>query len=228
MGDLNTCFARPRSPREVEITTALADMAMEDMAEHFIQRRPYRSKFTWKGVIGSGSIYSTCDYILSNDRRCFKTLRIVDPRHFSSDHFAVVGEVAIGSLWGHSKYKRTFNSFPVKITHPTGADKLDTQFNKVVEFRKKESLKEENRRRSWISTGTLRTMDAIATLRRTSITPQTHLRRLRAELKRRLGRDKKTRIEEAGVEIENLFRENRPLEAWARLKRWYRDSGDRP
>ena len=105
-GDLNTDLGEMECDRRgAEISAALTEAGLEDMAAHFLprKRRWGRERWTWEMVRGGKAVRSRTDYILGTDRSLFRNLAVRDPR-YNSDHYMVMG-----LLWGrtakaHDKY----------------------------------------------------------------------------------------------------------------------------
>jgi Reverse transcriptase (RNA-dependent DNA polymerase) len=76
-------------------------------------------------------IRSTCDYVLSDDsRKRFKRVRITNPRHFDSDHYAICFALFSKRPKQHQQYLRQRKAFPLKYDphNETQADTLLHQF----------------------------------------------------------------------------------------------------
>jgi endonuclease/exonuclease/phosphatase family metal-dependent hydrolase len=91
LGDLNVDLDRPEGEREEEIAVLLAHHSLMNMIPHFRQRAPNAGRKTWRQTRNGERVTARCDYIVSRDHRCFTTVGIRDPRHFSSDHLMVIG-----------------------------------------------------------------------------------------------------------------------------------------
>jgi hypothetical protein len=77
LGDINVDLrSQTPSNRDSEITALLATLGLEDMSEHFIQRKNFRRGSTWSMVREGELLQSRCDYILGTDRRIFKYIQI--------------------------------------------------------------------------------------------------------------------------------------------------------
>ena len=92
-GDLNTDLGEVDGDRGgTEISAALTEAGLEDMATHFMprQRRWGRERRTWAMVRGGKAVRSQTDYILGTDRRLFTNVAVRDPR-YNSNHYMVMG-----------------------------------------------------------------------------------------------------------------------------------------
>ena len=91
--------------RGAEISAALTEAGLEDMAAHFLprKRRWGRERWTWAMVRGGEAVRSGTDYILGTDRRLFTNVAVSDPR-YNSDHYMVMGILRGGTAKAHDKY----------------------------------------------------------------------------------------------------------------------------
>jgi hypothetical protein len=90
-GDFIICFNDNNySIRDLEIINTLKFVGISNMLPHFKQRKPYRDHCTWRQFRDGQLIQSQCDYVLSDEsRKLFKSIRIINPRHYDSYHFAI-------------------------------------------------------------------------------------------------------------------------------------------
>ena len=85
-GDLNTDLGVVDGDRRgAEISAALTEAGLEDMATHFMPRKQRwgRERRTWAMVRGGKAVRSRTDYILGTDRRLFMNVAVRDPRYNS-------------------------------------------------------------------------------------------------------------------------------------------------
>jgi hypothetical protein len=84
MGDINVDL-RTSTHRDSEIMAFLASAGLEDISNHFIQRRTFRHGNTWQMDRNGIRFNSKCDYILATDRHIFQYIRTKNPM-YDSDH----------------------------------------------------------------------------------------------------------------------------------------------
>jgi hypothetical protein len=230
LGDLNVRLAAPRegSERDAGISAMVAELGVQDLLPHFRQRRTHRDLFTWRQVRDGRLIASRPDYILANDRRFFKAVRIVNPRLFNSDHFAIIAEMTQCPQIEHRDYLRTRKDFPLRV-YKRDSSIVDMRLHKIHRAGRTAATKlAATNRASWISDTTWRLIDRRTTGRRQkSLTPE-NLRQLDQNIRRHLRADRKRRATDAGRDIEHRMRNNDLQGAWDVLKRWYRHASGRP
>jgi Reverse transcriptase (RNA-dependent DNA polymerase) len=119
------------NPRHQEIFETLQIIGINNMIKHFRQRRHFKDGTTWRQFRDGEHIKSTCDYVLSNEsRKRFKRIRITNPRHFDSDHFAISFSLFAKRPKQHQQYLRRRRAFPLHFDQntETEADQLLHQF----------------------------------------------------------------------------------------------------
>jgi hypothetical protein len=114
LGDLNVNLNNPRNDRGLQIATMVEDLGLEDLISHFHQKCNYRETSTWWMQRGNLIIKAKCDYILGFDRGLFTKIAICNPRHYSSDHYMVMGTIASRPKRENKSYSRSRKSFPLK------------------------------------------------------------------------------------------------------------------
>jgi exonuclease III len=224
VGDLNCDFDRfdNPSPRNIGIAAMTATLGVEDMSRHFRRRRRNALLQTWRARRENRLIVSRCDYIMSDVRKYFTSIRVVMPRHFDSDHSAVIATLDPTSTIRHRRYLRGRKAFPLREM-PRLHCAADEMLNRLPMQRRAVPPAITNRP-SWISTATWALIDQRAMGRRqSSLSPQ-ELKVLSSRIRRSLRQDRVRRTEIAGIAIEESLREKRPQEAWKLLKRWYTQS----
>ena len=105
-GDLNTDLGDVKCDRRgAEISAAITEAGLEDMAVHFLPRKSRwgREWRTWAMVRGGEAVRSRTDYILGTDRSLFRNVAVRDP-HYNSDHYMVMGLLRGGTGREHAKY----------------------------------------------------------------------------------------------------------------------------
>jgi Endonuclease-reverse transcriptase len=131
-GDFNINLdASTFNQRDQQIFDTLEMIGVNNMIKHFRQRRNFQHGGTWRQFREGNLIRSTCDCVLSDDsRKRFKRVRITNPRHFDSDHYAICFALFSKRPKQHQQYLRQQKTFPLryKPTNETQADTLIHQF----------------------------------------------------------------------------------------------------
>jgi Reverse transcriptase (RNA-dependent DNA polymerase) len=223
-GDLNVRFHGEHSARDQTILDTLDFLGVSDMLPHFRQRRSFCDGCTWRHFREGRWVISTCDYVLSDcSRKQFQRVRITDPRHYDSDHYAVSFSLHQHAPRQHTKYLRCRRTFPlhIKPQHVTDSDQL----LHAIPIRLKHNRHQTQPRASWISDYSWVLIDRRAALRRLGHQPQSDiLRNINNAVRKSIRRDRRRRTIEAGTDIEQLLADHDVRGAWARIKRWYQQS----
>jgi hypothetical protein len=164
LGDMNVNLNNPLNDRGLQIATIEADLGLEDLISHFHQKCNYREKFTWWMRRGNSIIKEKCDYILGSERGLFTKIAIRNPRHYSSDHYMVMGTIASRPKSENKFYSRSRKSFPLKRNKITPINKADSNFDEIKSFVEKDA-RTTRRWSSWISPETWKLVDSRAALR---------------------------------------------------------------
>jgi hypothetical protein len=212
LGDFNVDLRRQTAVdrREAGIFAAIANLGVEDMAPHFLQKYIHQGGWTFAKKVNSRFIRGRCDYILTDDGRQFQRVNIVNVRNYCIDHAAVIGSLIVGNPTDHRQYMKGRKAFPLHIRRGEGneADRLLGKLHK--------GLRAEPPVRppyvSWISEQTWVLFD-----RRTSGRRDGSLQ----------GQDRRRRAEAAGEAIQTAIEAKDVKKAWDILKRWYRHSTGR-
>ena len=101
---------------------------------------------------------SRCDYILSPDRRLFKTVQIRKPQYYVSDHRMVVAKYLLEPAKCHYRYLKGRKALPFAM--PSGPmPKMDFLFQQVVDQTPVPPRRNDPARKPWISEETLKIWD---------------------------------------------------------------------
>jgi endonuclease/exonuclease/phosphatase family metal-dependent hydrolase len=113
-GDLNINLTNPTpGPRTTYILDALMFVGLIDMSSHFRQRQRFQDGCTWRQHREGRWIRSRCDYILTDaSRKHFRSVRIAEPQHYDSDHYALCFTLNISQPHLHTTYVRGRRAFP--------------------------------------------------------------------------------------------------------------------
>ena len=114
LGNLNADLAHPWDAQSRAVATKMANYGLEDMLQHYRQRRGSRHGNTWSQHRNGERVSSRCDYILGMDRRMFSNVSLRDPRLFSSDHLMVLGKLQSALRTRNRSYLRARTRFPLR------------------------------------------------------------------------------------------------------------------
>lgn len=238
LGDLNVDLSPPLHNPQVNtvrygrITNTLATYGLQDLLPHFVQRKPHRDFCTWHQHRSNQLLRSRCDYILGLDRRQFQLVAIRDPRHFSTDHFMVIGKLYVQTPKSHKHYLRGRRRFPLRAHATASQQPIDTLFAQVLANCERPKPTAPRKRPTWLSHKTLQLLDQRCQFRRNPSHCQATARRLTRAINASIKLDRKTRTEEAGAAIQaalsNTDDPHRLRNSYLILQNWYRHHGDRP
>jgi hypothetical protein len=221
LGDLNVNINNPRNDCGLQVATIVADFGLEDLISHFHQKCNYREKFTWWMRRGNSIIKVKCDYILGSERGLFTKIAIRNPRHYSSDHYMVMGNIPSRPKRENTYYYRSRNSFPLKRNKITPLKKADKIFDEIKSFVEKDA-RTTRRWSSWISPETWKLVDIRAALRRHEKTQCAEGRKLLRKISKGIKADRKIRAQKAGESIEILLETGNLKGAWRSPQAWYK------
>jgi paraquat-inducible protein B len=221
MGDLNMDLQTTTpNARDTEIMAVLSTLGLDDMSNHFLQRKRFRSGNTWQMRRDGTILRSRCDYILGTDRRIFTYIAIKDPC-YNSDHLMVTGGILSAPKTEHKKYLRCRRKFPLRRQTTTSNVTAETEYDKLKQHIEIQAP-EINRatKTPWISDSTWKLIDARASKsKRQSFLPGER-KRLSRRKKRAIHRDRKQRTTNTGNEIEQKLQDGNIKGAWNVLQRW--------
>ena len=202
LGDLNANLSKANS-RANQINAALAPYGLTDLLLHYKQRTLGRDLFTYCFTPDDPTQRlrrSRCDYILSPDRRQFKTVQIRKPQYYVSDHRMVVAKYLLEPAKCHYRYLKGRKALPFAM--PSGPmPKMDFLFQQVVDQTPDPPRRNDPARKPWISEETLKIWDERCALHRTQRHCQAESRRLTRKYKAGLKADRKRRTEKVAENI---------------------------
>jgi hypothetical protein len=211
----------PWNDRCLQIATMVADFGLEDLISHFHQKFIYREKFTWWMRRGNLIIKAKCDYILVSKRGLFTKIAIHNPRHYSSDHYMVMGTIASIPKREKKSYSMSRKSFPLKREKFAPINKADSIFDKIKYFVEKDA-RTIRRWSSWISPETWKFVDSRAALRRNGKKQCTEGRKFSRKFSKVIKVDRKERTQKAGESIEILLETGNLKGSWRSPIGWYK------
>jgi exonuclease III len=226
LGDLNADILHPQNDRSTEVASMAASFGLDDLLRHFKQKHRFRSGFTWRMRRGQGMVMSRCDSIFCTDRRIFKNVAIREPRHYSSDHYLVLGIIMSESLCAHRSYSKGRKRFPLSPTRWGPKTKEDSLFNDLKRHIARRS-RADRKWASWISDKTWRLVDRKAGLQRSTRFSNRENNCLKRQIHRSMKVDRKRRTEDVGASIEELLCRGKVRGAWSTLKAWYKHASGR-
>jgi exonuclease III len=198
LGDLNVdlCQVELGSLRDAGIAAAVATLGVEDMLKNFCQTRHHGDGYTWRMRRDGQMVTGRCDYILADDRRYFQSVQIKTPRHYDSDHDAVVAVMLPRPPIEHRRYLEGQKAFPLHVEERdfNDADRLLRQLHRVH----RTEGEAQPGRPEWVSAETWRLVDQRALGRRTGVLAGRQLRIINSAIRRSMRRDRKRRTEAAG------------------------------
>jgi hypothetical protein len=198
----------------------VADLGLEDLISHFHQKCNYREKFTWWMRRDNSIIKAKWDYILGLERGLFTKIAIRNPRHYSSEHYMVMGTIASRPKRENTSYYRSRNSFPLKSNKTKPINKADSIFDEIKSFVEKDA-RTTRRLSSWISPEMWKLVDSRAALRRHGKTQCDEGRKLSRNILKGIKADQQIRTQKAGESIEILLETGNLKGAWRSLQAWY-------
>jgi hypothetical protein len=221
LGDLNVNLNNPRNNRGFQIATMVAYLGLEDLISHFHQKCNYREKFKWWMRRGNSIIKAKCDYILGLGRGLFTKIAIHNPRHYSSDHYMVMGTIASRPKRENKSHSRSRKSFPLKRDKFTPINKADSIFDEIKSFVEKDA-QTTRRWSSCISPQMWKLVDSRAALQRKGKKKCTEGRKLSRKILKGIKADWKERTQKYGESIEILLETGNLKGAWRSLQAWYK------
>jgi hypothetical protein len=229
LGDLKADLIDLTKQRNNNIATLLANYSLLDMIPNFCQRKPFRHRTTFYQRRQGQTIRSRCDYILGTDRRTFKSVRISNPRHYTSDHYMIIATILRTTKREHKTYLNGRKKFPLQRPKYGPPPLADSLFDKVMSYKPPPPKgSKPTKKPSWISLATVQLIDTRATLRKNPSHHRRTARILTRRINTSLRHDQTTRAEEAGNLIYSNLQVGSLQQAFNVLKRWYRHATGRP
>jgi Reverse transcriptase (RNA-dependent DNA polymerase)/Endonuclease/Exonuclease/phosphatase family len=231
-GDLNVDLRRHinQSTRDAAIATTLASCGLDDMSRHFYQRRRHKEGYTWRQRREGRIVRARNDAILSDERKWFQKVAIVEPPGCDSDHYMLVATITTQSLHEHKAYLngRKKIDFPSEYDFgPTNA--IDEIFTSLQQQCLKRINNTNPKTSDWISNRTWRLMRRRTALKRIhSVAGIAKRKELKRKIRSSLARDRKARAQQAGVDIETALKSGDARGGFNIAKRWYRNVTGRP
>jgi hypothetical protein len=116
LGDLSSHLKNPRNDRAMIVANYMADLELLYNYGDYRHSKKHRKSFTWWQRRNNKIIRAKCDFILGSERNFFKNVCLKDPRHYSSDHFMVLGTLIFQPRKSIMAYQRKRKKFPLKMT----------------------------------------------------------------------------------------------------------------
>jgi hypothetical protein len=147
---------------------------------------------------------SRCDRIFCTDRRIFKNVAIRELRHYSSDHYLVLGIIMYESLRAHRYYSKGRKRFPLSPTRWGPKTTEDSLFNDLKGHIVRRS-RADCKWASWISDRTCRLVDRKAGLQQSTKFSTRENNCLKRQIHRSMKSDRKRRTEDVSMSIDELL-----------------------
>jgi hypothetical protein len=228
-GDLNVDIISPRdNVRDTEIVTALTSYGLDDMGRHFLQRKRYARRWTfWKKANGR-VVKARCDAMMGSDQRWFRSVRILNQTDFESDHFMLVGEITAAPAKEHKDYLRGRKAMPDTTIDGIDTVAADGLVSKLMEFLPERERPNFAPKPDWVSAETWKLMEERVQRKKNGTLTEVRRLVLKRRIRSGLKLDRKRRATTAAAEMEALWLDSKPTEAWQIAKRWYRRATGRP
>jgi hypothetical protein len=149
--------------------------------------------------LSNSIIEAKCDYILGLERGLFTKIAIRNPRHYSSDHYMIMGTIYYRPNRENKSYSRSRKSFPLKRNKVAPINKADSIFYEIEYFMVKDSC-------------TWKLVESKVTLRK---------------IVKGIKADRKERTQKSGKRIEILLKARNMKGVWRSLQAWY-GKGSKP
>ena len=206
VGDLNVDLDTiPMDERGMAIAEQVDAMDLTCMTRQFGQRRRrrVRGRWTWRMRRGGRWISSHPDYFLGrrHNRGKFRNVSLRLPRHFDSDHRAIVAEFYSGPPKRLKAYRRRRQRFPIRLPRVGPRTELETAFEDL-QSNCMPPPPRKVKANAWISDATWAIVDRRATLRHMGWLDQAGTRRIGREIKARLKADRSARATKTANDIE--------------------------
>jgi hypothetical protein len=134
LGDLKADLNNPRNERATTVATAMADLGLENLYGHFYHKSEHREGFTWHMRRDNKTIKARCDDILGSERGILTNIQLKDPRHYTSDHFMVLGSVSSAPNQDNVSYLRARKKFPFCMDKYGPQTKANSMFQEIKSF----------------------------------------------------------------------------------------------
>jgi hypothetical protein len=197
LGDLNANLRYPRDDRAIAVAATVASFGLIDMLGHFRQRKKFRHGMTWQMRRRERIIMSRCDYILSTDRRIFSNVTIREPRHYTTDHYMILGILLSEPMKAHRSYINGRKRYPLHPQKWGPKTKTDALFEDL-----KGSIQRNPKRdrvwTPWISKETWALVDKKAALKQSTRSSPREDKRLKRQIHRAIRADRKKRTKDVG------------------------------
>jgi hypothetical protein len=228
-GDLNVDIISPRdNAQDTEIVAALSSYGLDDTGRHFKQRKRYARRWTYQVKTNGIVIKARCDAMMGSDRHWFQSVRILDPTDFTSDHFMIIGEITASPAKEHKDYLRGHKEMPDTTIAGIDTAAADGLVSKLMEHLPERERPNFKPKPDWVSEATWKLVDERIQRKKNGTLTETRRLVLKRRIRSGIKLDRKRRAAAASAEMEALWADNRPTEAWQIAKRWYRGATGRP
>jgi len=219
LGDFNADFGDDTCERTIAISTTAQHLGVEDVQHKFHQQK-YRKHTFQRRLRDRTYQRSRCDYILVDPALAVRSLRVVNPPRYHSDHLALKMQLHSSTVQAHRQYLNNWSLLPsVQAAADEGLP--NAVFQQLLTHHERQIPSSYPPRDAWIAQDTWQLIDRrTAALKRHA--PQPELRALRKAIRKKIKRDRSRRLQVTGDEIQAHLDANETTEAWRLVKIWYR------
>jgi len=219
VGDFNTDLDNDSDERSIAIATTMQHLGVIDSLHRFPQKQ-HRRNTRHRRLRDGSRQRSRCDYAMADPCIAIKSLRIVDPPRFHSDHWAMKLQVQSDNINRHRRYLSNRSQLPAIAAAPD--EQIPNEmFTQLLTFHERRNGPSYPPRDSWIALDTWTLIDQRNSALRRSAPPE-ELRPLRKAIRKKVRRDRAARLQETGDQIQAHLDADDPKEAWRLVKVWYR------
>jgi len=186
VGDFNTDLDKVEDERSIAIATMMQHLGVIDSISHFPQKQ-HRRNTRHRRLRNGSRQRSRCDYAMTDPIIAVKSIRIVDPPRYSSDHWAVKLQLQSDNIRRHQRYLSNRSQLP-SIAAAPDEHTPNELFTQLLTFHNRRTTPTYPPRDSWIALDTWALIDQRNNALRRSA-PPAELRPLRKAIRKKIRRD---------------------------------------
>jgi len=218
IGDFNMNYWHPKDNRTTEIVDAIRSYEMKDLGTKFKPKKNKPYTWTWRKFKEGKKIQSICDYILYGKDLRWKNFKVIDVA-LDTDHRLIKGKLLMNAR--SRKYRqyikdRKEHGMDMSTNPPTPSEEILQKLEQAIE----RNTNMQTNDNSWISKETFDLVRAKSKALRKNRSEE--VQQLGKELRRSLRMDRRRRIWNVSVYIEERLLAGDVVGAFNRLKHWYR------
>ena len=220
LGDFNVNYKHPKNQRSADIVNLLQTYKLRNLAKDYKPRRNKSFKWSWRRYQDGERIQSLCNYIMYGTKTEWKSFNMIN-MDFDSDHCLLKGKMISKVSRKHHRYVK-IRSNPQVEMFPSG------DLNEALEIDKKlKYLKEllprngetKPKNRSWILKTSFDLLHQKTKALR--IGDSTEINRIGRELRRSIRQDRRKRVWETSIEVEQNLERGDIIGAFKIMRNWY-------